>query len=237
MRRDGWLTLMVAVVAVVVQLPIYDRWLGLLDEGYVLGIADQINVGKVLYRDIVVDAPFPGAFYLLAWWFRLVGTSVVASRLLVMMGFAAYAATTFYVARTVLPRHWALALVSLLLCHRIWAFPHWHMYSYSTLALVLIAGAVVSMMRFIDTPKHWRLALAGLLTGLAVATKQDYGAAALIAMPGGSAVADQASADHAAAVCSAAQAPKTTHAGTSATSRPTTTGTSMRMRERGNIST
>ena len=35
---------MVAVlVAVAIQVPIYDRWYGLLDEGYVLALADDIR--------------------------------------------------------------------------------------------------------------------------------------------------------------------------------------------------
>ena len=65
-RTDTALMIAVAVVAILFQLTIFNRWLALLDEGYILEIADEINRGKVLYRDVYVDAPFPGAFYLLA---------------------------------------------------------------------------------------------------------------------------------------------------------------------------
>src|SRR6266581_9620310 len=76
-------------------LPIHDRWLGLLDEGYVLAIADEVNRGRALYRDIWIDNPFPGAFTLLALWFRLAGTSIASSRLLTLGGFAVYASALF----------------------------------------------------------------------------------------------------------------------------------------------
>jgi hypothetical protein len=37
--------------------PIHTRWFSLLDEGYVLAIADEMNHGRVLYRDIWIDNP------------------------------------------------------------------------------------------------------------------------------------------------------------------------------------
>ena len=48
--------LAVVLVAVAFQWPIHDRWLALLDEGYVLSIADDINRGRVLYRVEDVEA-------------------------------------------------------------------------------------------------------------------------------------------------------------------------------------
>jgi hypothetical protein len=40
-----------------------------------------VNRGKLLYRDVYVDAPLPGAFYAMAAWSRLAGTSVWSVRL------------------------------------------------------------------------------------------------------------------------------------------------------------
>jgi hypothetical protein len=70
----------------------------------------------------------------------------------------------------------------LLFAYRIWAFPHWQMYSYSTTALFLLAGALVALVRFLETENRSMLLLAGLITGLAVICKQDYGAAGLVAL-------------------------------------------------------
>ena len=72
-RPGGRLLALAAMVAAVaIQLPIFDRWFGLLDEGYMLSLAAEIRRGQMLYRDVYVDAPFPAAFYLLAvgGWLR-----------------------------------------------------------------------------------------------------------------------------------------------------------------------
>jgi hypothetical protein len=177
-RNDLWLLLAVVLGTIAFQWPIHDRWLALLDEGYILSIADDINRGRVLYRDVTVDAPFPGAFYLLAWWFRWTGPSVESSRLLAVGGFALFTGAMFRIVRELLPRLWALAFVVLLLCYRVWAFPHWHIYSYSLMAATLVTIAVA----LVCSPERrsaGRIVLAGLLLGAGILCKQNYGLALL----------------------------------------------------------
>ena len=176
-RDPPWIALGVALAAIAVQLPILDRWFALLDEGYILQIADDVNRGNVLYRDVNVDAPFPGAFYLLAWWFRLFGTSVLSSRVLAVAGFALFATASFRIARALLPRAWAFGLLAVLLCYRIWAFPHWHIYSYSLVSAALLSAAVALVMRFVSSGGAGHVLAAGVLAGAAVMSKQDYGLA------------------------------------------------------------
>lgn len=176
-RDPLWLLAAVALVAVAVQLPIYDRWFALLDEGYILEIADDVNRGNVLYRDINVDAPFPGAFYLLAWWFRIAGSSVLSSRVLAVAGFTVFATASFAIARAYLSRAWAFGVLAVLLCYRIWAFPHWHIYSYSLVSATLLSVAVALVVRFVASGGLWRALIAGLFAGAAVMCKQDYGLA------------------------------------------------------------
>ena len=120
------LALGAALAAVAIQLPIFDRWFGLLDEGYMLSLADDIRRGQMLYRDVYVDAPFPAAFYLLAGWFGLLGTSVWAERVLAMLLFAVFVFASVRLATLAMPRFAAAIFAVLLLCYRIWAFPHWH---------------------------------------------------------------------------------------------------------------
>src|SRR2546428_10144368 len=174
MRRSGeaLLTLGVGLVAVVVQLHIYDRALSLLDEGYILALADEVNRGKLLYRDVYVDAPLPGAFYLVAAWFRVAGTSIHASRLLAVGLFALFAMLVFRIGRAVMPRAGALGLAALVLCYRMWAFPHWHIVSYSSFAATLLAAAVVLALR---PGSGAALAASGACVGAAILCKQDYG--------------------------------------------------------------
>jgi hypothetical protein len=172
---NGLLVLGAGLAALAVQLPIYDRAFAILDEGYVLALADAINRGRLLYRDVDVAAPFPGVFYVLAWWFQAVGTSVWSSRLLAIAIFAAQVMLVVRIARELLPVRGALVLLVLLLCYRIWAFPHWHMMSYSSLAATFLAAAVAVAFVHLRRQSRPTLFLAGVLVGAGIACKQDYG--------------------------------------------------------------
>jgi len=174
-RREAFLTAGVGLAAVAIQLPIFDRWLALLDEGYLLELADEVNRGKLLYRDVYVDAPLPGAFYAMAAWFRIAGTSIWSSRLLAVALFALLAMLLFRVGRAVLPSGWALVLAALVLCYRIWAFPHWHIVSYSSLAATLLTAALVLALRHVATGSRAAVLASGALVGAAILCKQDYG--------------------------------------------------------------
>jgi hypothetical protein len=179
---EGWLTAGVFVVAFLFQLPIRDRWLALLDEGYIMAIADDVNRGQVLYRDVTIDAPFPLAFDLLAAWFRLTETSIASSRWLATIAFAAYATGLFRVTRELLPRTWAIGVLGLVLCYRVWAFPHWQIYSYSMVAATLAVLAAALVGRAIRTGAAAWLALAGVAAGGAIMAKQDYGGTVALAL-------------------------------------------------------
>jgi hypothetical protein len=179
---EGWVTAAVFLVAVLFQLPIRDRWLALLDEGYIMAIADDVNRGQVLYRDVTIDAPFPLAFDLLAAWFRLTETSIASSRWLATIAFAAYATGLFRVSREVLPRAWAIGLTGLVLCYRVWAFPHWQIYSYSMVAATLAVLAAALVGRALRTGSVAWVALAGVAAGAAIMAKQDYGGTVALAL-------------------------------------------------------
>lgn len=174
-RRDLWLTFAVFLAAILFQLPIFDRWLALLDEGYLLQIANDLNRGQILYRDVAVDAPFPLAFELLAAWLRLAGTSVFAARVLAVLFFALYAAATYRVSREVLRRSGALAFAGLILCYRLWAFPHWQFYSYSLVSASLALTAAATLAAAIQRRSPVLRIAGGALLGLAICAKQDYG--------------------------------------------------------------
>jgi len=176
-RKDVWLALLVVLVAVAFQWPIHDLWLSLQDEGYILGIADDLNRGKVLYRDVTSDAPFPGAFYLLAWWFRFTGPSIESSRLLAVGGFALYCAALFRISRELLSRSWCYGVILALLCYRVWAFPHWHIYSYSLVSAVMMTVAVALACAYRRSRSLDLLMLAGLFAGVGIMSKQNYGLA------------------------------------------------------------
>ena len=163
------------------QLPIFDRWFSHMDEGHVLLFSDLIAQGGDLYRDATLY-PLPGAFYLLAQFYKLFGPSILLSRWIVLLEFAAFVVLVFLLMRRILSLRSAGVVVLLLLGYRIWAFPHWQVYSYTTTCLLAILAAVNCLLRFFDQRRTGWLVAAGLLFGLAVYCKQDYGAAALVVM-------------------------------------------------------
>lgn len=169
-------TALVFLATLIWQWPIFDRWLALLDEGYVMGIADQINQGQILYRDLTIDAPLPGSFHLLAWWFQWAGTSVLSSRVLTMVGFATFVTALFRIALPLTSNRWAFALVGVLWSYRIWAFPHWQFYGYAMMSAVLATVSLALVLGSRGT-RPASLLLAGIAAGAAILCKQDYGGA------------------------------------------------------------
>lgn len=172
--------LAVALLVAACQLPIFDRWFSFMDEGHILLFADIIAHGGELYRDATVY-PLPGAFYLLAGLFHVFGASNLVARWVMLAEYAVFVALVFVLLRKLVTPAWAFAGVFVMLLYRIWAFPHWHMYSYSTTALLLLLGALLLLLRFTETDDRRWLPAAGLVFGLGVLCKQDYGAAALLA--------------------------------------------------------
>jgi hypothetical protein len=183
--RDGagafaapWL---VAAVSCGFQLLFFDRWFGIMDEGHMLQFADVVAGGGMLYRD-ATSYPLPGAFYLLAGAFQVFDPSILLSRWLVVLEFTVFVVAIFLIVRRVTSPAYAAICVALLLLYRIWAFPHWQMYNYSTTALTVFALTLLALLRFLDSGDRRLLAGAGLLYGLGVFCKQDYGAATLLAI-------------------------------------------------------
>ena len=171
----------VAAGTVAFQLPIFDRWFSHMDEGHVLLFADIVAKGGELYRDATLY-PLPGAFYALAKIFEVFGASILVSRWVVTLEFAAFVAMIFLLMRRAVSRGGALVAVLGMLAYRVWAFPHWQVYSYSTTSLLLVLASSLCLLRFLDARRIGWIAGSGLLFGLGVYCKQDYGAAALVVL-------------------------------------------------------
>jgi hypothetical protein len=168
------------LVALAFQLPLFDRWFSFMDEGHLLLYADLIAKGGDLYRDATVY-PLPGSFWLLAAAFEIFGASNLVARWIVMVEFALFVALVFALFRRLSGPRLAWVAVASMLVYRVWAFPHWHMYNYSSTALLLQLAVLGLLLRYFDSGRLATLASAGLLFGIGVLCKQDYGAAALLA--------------------------------------------------------
>jgi hypothetical protein len=180
--RLGRLAVFAAVAAATlcVQLPFFDRWFSGMDEGHILLFSEIAAEGGTLYRDATFY-PLPGAFYLLAGLFRLFEPSILVARWAVSVEFALFTAVIFDLMRRAVSLRFAVWIVPLLWAYRVWAFPHWQMYNYSTTALLLYAVSLRLLLAHLETPRRWLLAAAGLVFGIGVFCKQDYGAAVLLA--------------------------------------------------------
>ena len=180
-RRDGAAVALLVVTSLVLQLLIYDRWISLLDEGAIVQIADQINHGRLPYRD-AVHVALPGVFYLTAALFRIFGPSFLVGRWLMVAVFTVFVVLVYLLARTILGRGTALGAALLAVAYRIWAFPHWHMLSYTPLAITCLMAAVTILASDVRRP-HWtKPLLAGFTVGLGIIFKQDCTAVALGAL-------------------------------------------------------
>ncbi|TFG96081.1 MAG: hypothetical protein E4H11_03985, partial [Myxococcales bacterium] len=179
-------------VAFACQLPSFDRWFSFMDEGHLLLYADLIAKGGELYRDATVY-PLPGSFWLLAAAFRIFGASNLVARWILVIEFALFVAMLFALFRRMGGPRLAWVAVASMLVYRVWAFPHWHMYNYSSTALLLQLAVLSLLLRFFDSGRFVTLACAGLLFGVGVLCKQDYGAAALLAFTATIAIAVRSS--------------------------------------------
>ena len=85
--RPGLALALIFVATVLFQLPFFDLWFSLMDEGHVLQFADLRLRGGEFYRDATFY-PLPGAFHFLALVFDVFGASILVSRWVVILEFA-----------------------------------------------------------------------------------------------------------------------------------------------------
>ncbi len=171
--------LLVFAASFLFQLPFFDRWYALLDEGHILLFADIVANGGEIYRDATIY-PLPGAFYLLAYAFKVFGASIILSRWIVVLEFSLFVPLVYLWMRRMVSPGWAHGTVVLLWFYRVWCFPHWQMYSYSTTSLLFLLASMLCILKYFDSRSDRLLMAAGLLFGAGVACKQDYGGALLV---------------------------------------------------------
>ena len=176
----AWAVLLVFVLSLLFQVPILDRWFNFMDEGHMVQYARMAANGHQFYRDVTFY-PLPGAFWLLALIFEIFEPTVILTRWIVALQFSAFVTLLYVLCRRVASARVAAVAVFGLLLYRIWAFPHWQMYSYSTTCLLLLVVCLLLLLRFFDTGETKRLGIAGFVFGLAVLAKQDYSAAFMLA--------------------------------------------------------
>src|SRR5258708_33005009 len=142
------------------------RWINLYeDEAVLSGQAMQVAAGQVPYRDFFADIP-PGAIYLYAGYYRLIGATVVHQRLITGLAMVIVTGLVAYLGRDVVGPAWSAA-VALLYGGWLPVFEEFSPYHFWSVGFILCTVACLMSAR---TSKHpgRALALAGLCASAAL---------------------------------------------------------------------
>jgi hypothetical protein len=171
----------VALALVAFAVPLCRRSIVLADEGYMLLQSWDLLNGKVLYRDMDAFVT-PGMWFVLAGTFKLLGPSVIASRVPVLIALLAmYAASYRITSRLAGPRYGLLTLTSLA-AFTVWAFPAWTFAFYSPFSVTFVLIALERLLAWRASLSTRALVVCGLAAGLAVVFKQNYGVFGLMGL-------------------------------------------------------
>jgi hypothetical protein len=170
-----------ALVAVVAQLTVFDRNFVSMDEGHLALTASRLLDGDVLYRDIHTGI-FPGIYATTAALFAIFGEDVLVTRIAQIVVNAASVILLWLIGLRILPPRWA-AVAPVLYVALAWiSFPVLTMFNYSALAGTLGIAALLATLRFLEHGRGVDAVAIGLLVGACLFTKQNYGGLAAIAI-------------------------------------------------------
>ena len=169
--RESLIALGLAAATLAIHLLYWNRGFILLDEGFVATVASVMAHGGRLYWDAVSYA-LPGGYALLALVFWVFGESLQVSRGLTLALLAILVPAAFRVARAALSLPAAALAVALVGLLTVWSFPQWQVYGYQQPGLVAVLLAAALLAPEGAASGLLRPALAGLLVGAAVCTKQ-----------------------------------------------------------------
>jgi len=147
------------------------------DEGLVLVAADDLAKGRLLYRDCYVPLT-PLVYLLQGLAFKLAGSHIIVSRLLMTATYAATVAAVFSMAGRVLPTWRAVLAGVIAIPLQLWMWPHAHFFSYNALATLLCVVAICIAWSVEARPRRLRhAALLGAVLALALWTKPNLAVA------------------------------------------------------------
>ena len=143
----------IAALALLAQIPIYDRSIVHVDEGQLVAIAARLLHGEVLYRDVYTGI-FPGLYYSTAALFSLFGSDVRVTRLAQVAVNAGTALCLWLLGRRVMSAAWAALAPLLYAVLVVVGFPGLTMFNYSPLSLVLALFALLFLLRQLEAPRR-----------------------------------------------------------------------------------
>ena len=172
---------LLAGVAVIAQLPLYDRSLVPMDEGHLLAAADALASGKRLYADIHTGI-FPGIYLIASALLELFGRDAVVLRWAAVAMNTVIALALYAIGRRAVAQHWAWLPPLLYLALIAVGFPVLSMFNYSTLAMAFGLVALLLLLRYLEGGRILEGLLLGLFIAAAALTKQNFGGLIFIAL-------------------------------------------------------
>ena len=169
------------VIALIAQLPLFDRSLVPMDEGHLLAAADAMGSGKRLYADIHTGI-FPGIYLIARLLLDVFGQDAIVLRWAAVVMNIAIALALHSVTRRMVAAHWSwlppllyLALISV-------GFPVLSMFNYSTLSVCFGLVGLVFLLRYLEAGLRADGILLGVFVAAAALTKQNFGGLIFIAL-------------------------------------------------------
>ena len=147
------------------------RWINLYeDQAVTSGQAMQVAAGQVPYRDFFADIP-PGALYLYAGYYRLIGATVVHQRLITGVAMVAGTGLVAYVGRDLIGLAWSAAVA---LLWGVWlpVFEEFAPYHFWSVGFILCMVACLMSARTSKSPGR-AFVLAGLSASAALIMLQS----------------------------------------------------------------
>ena len=182
--KHGFLVISAAIVAflaLLAQLQIYDRTAVAMDEGHLAAAASRILDGEVLYRDIHTGIG-PGIYYATAALLGVFGSDLLVTRQAQIAVNLVIAVCLWLLAVRVVRLHWAALAPALYLLLLAAGFPVLTMLNYSSLSLAGALAALLWSQRYLASGRRRDGVILGLLLAATALTKQNFGALALLAI-------------------------------------------------------
>lgn len=176
----GWPTFW-ALLAIAVQLPIYDRSIVPMDEGHLLTTADAMLDGRRLYVDLHTGI-FPGIYLMGSGLLSLFGREVIVTRWAAVGVNVVTVVALWQIGRRSMAAHWAALAPTLHLALVIVGFPVLSMFNYSTVAVALGLLGLLMLLRYLERGATRDALLLGFFVAAAALTKQNFGALIFFAL-------------------------------------------------------
>ncbi|MCJ7630821.1 glycosyltransferase family 39 protein, partial [Candidatus Bathyarchaeota archaeon] len=168
--RQVLLMFFLSAVTILYSLPLLGVPMNLMDEGWTLLASQMILRGSIIYRDLFIHYT-PGTFYVLAFVFQLLGQTVYASRILMLVFNISSILILYGIARRLCSIPYSILAC---LLHVTYVFPI--QISPTWLALTWSFAAIFLFTKYVKIRRWHILFSSGFLTGLTTMFKQNIGA-------------------------------------------------------------